>query len=147
MKIYDKSSFGMGLLWLCAFPLFALDVIKGDWLKYMIAISLSAMFFHRAFSKAASEQNHITAKQFKEMALSRYGRRYVIRTNLPWILLLAFFPTALLLRLAFHIWLPMWVYGAFVLSLTLSTFYSIGIINSIKSEIEKNARNDGTGIP
>lgn len=146
MKIYDKSSFLMGTLWLCAFPLLALDIIEGDWLKYIVTITISAMFFYRACSKTVSERNRIIGEHFKKTAISLYGRRYFIKTNLPWIMILVFFPIALTLRFVFYIWLPMWVYLIFVLIFTTSTFYSIVIMNRIKSDIEKRLRNDNTDI-
>lgn len=143
MKIYDSTSFLMGILWLCAIPLFALGIIEGGWLRYTVAISFSAVLFYRAFSKTASERDRIKRAHFKETAISLYGRLYFIKTDLPWILIFVFFPVALTLRLVFHIWLPIWVGVVFVSILTVSTLYSIGIIDRIRSDIEENARKDG----
>lgn len=146
MKIYDKSSFLMGILWLCALPLLALDIIEGGWLKYIVTITISAMFFYRACSKTASERNRIIKEHFKETAISLYGRRFFIKTNLPWIIILVFSPIALTLRFVFYIWLPMWIYLIFMLIFTMSAFYSIGIMNRIKSGIEKRLENDKIDI-
>lgn len=142
MKIYNKSYFFMGLFCLGAIPLFVSDIVPVDWWQYGITIAFSSLFLYRGLSKEGSERDRVFREYFTETALSMYGPLYSIKVNLPWILIFIFFPSALFLRLVFLIWIPTGVALAFVLILAISAIYSIGIINDIKSDIEKNKMND-----
>lgn len=142
MKIYNKSYFFMGLFCLGAIPLFLFDIVHVDWWQYGITIAFSSSFLYRGLSNKGSERDRVFREYFRETALSMYGPLYSVKVNLPWILMLIFFPSALILRLVFLISIPIGGALAFVSILTISVIYSIGIINDIKADIEKNRMND-----
>lgn len=145
MKIYNKSDFIMGVSCLCAIPLFVLHIIDVDWWQYFITIAISLAFIYRGLSEKAGERNRIISENFNATARILYGRFHVIKTNLPWMMALAFFSIAFILRFAFRIWLPIWVHLIFVIGLAASTFYSIGMINSIKADIDQNIIKEDHG--
>lgn len=142
MKIYNKSYFFMGLFCLGAIPFFVFDIIHVDWWQYGITIAISSSFLYRGISQKRSEQDRVFREHFRETALSMYGPFYSAKVNLPWILILIFFPFALILRLVFLIWIPIEVALVFVIILMISAIYSIGIVNDIKSDIAKNRMSD-----
>ncbi len=137
MKIYDKRAFAMGLLCAGSIPLLILDIIPSDPLQWVLSLTITGHFLYMGLSKEESEKEQAVGKYFKETAVSLHGKYYFVKTNLPLILLAAFFVPALLLRWIWDIVLPVWVAVVFVMVLTVSVAYSIGINRQIREHIDQ----------
>lgn len=144
MKIYNKSAFVTGVFCAGSISLFALDILHADWWQWLISIAISVRFFYVGLSEASSERENILNEKYKETAISRYGRFYFIKTNLPWIIIGVFFAVALTLRFVFYIFLPIWIYAMFLIFFTIAVAYSIGINRSIDEYIVTHTNKDNT---
>lgn len=137
MKIHDKSSFIWGLVFLSPLPFFILGLLKADWWQWLLSIGLSAKFLYTGLSKSESRRQRIIAENYQSVSRTLFGKYAEIKTNLPWILTAVFFAFGLLLRFVFDVILPVWIVIAFVVLLTISVFYSIGLNDKITEQIDK----------
>lgn len=137
MKINNKFDFCFGVFGAFMLVLFTLDIIPVEWWQYLIVIVISARFIYHGLSASATKHQQKGNAYFKETAAALFGEHYYFKTNLPWIMLFAFFSLALILRFGFEIWLPVWIHILFVVLLTVAVFYSMGINRKIAEEIEK----------
>ena len=144
MKIYNKSAFVTGVFCAGSIFLFALDILHADWWQWLVSIAISIRFLYMGLSEASSERENILNEKYKETAISLYGRFYFIKTNLPWIIIGAFFAVALTLRFVFYIFLPIWIYAIFLIFFTIAVAYSIGINRSIDEYIITHTNKDNT---
>lgn len=142
MKIYNKSAFVTGVFCACSLPLFALDILHADWWQWLISIAISTKLLHVGLSKTGSERDKIIKYKYKETAINLNGRFYYLKTNLPWIIIGAFFTIALTLRLVFYIFIPIWIYVVFLVFLAISVAYSIGIDRGIYEYIVSHTNED-----
>lgn len=65
----------------------------------------------------------------------------IIKTNLPWIITGSFFVITLFIRFVFDVIIPVWIAVFFVIVLTISVFYSIGIERKIAEYIDKESNS------
>jgi heme exporter protein D len=145
MKIYDKGAFAVGVIFACAIPLFVLNVISATWWQWLFTIALSVLFLYLGLSKSASERTGVINKNYKEVS-SRVGGKYVeIKRNLPLIILVASLADALILRFAFDVYLPIWMYVVFLIALAIAEVYSFVLNREILKQIddqEKERENE-----
>ncbi|TCK89129.1 hypothetical protein EDC19_2544 [Natranaerovirga hydrolytica] len=142
MKIYNKSAFVTGVFCAGLLPLFALDILHADGWQWLISIAISAKLLYVGLSEAGSKREKILKEKYKVTAISLYGRFYFIKTNLPWIILGAFFAISLTLRFVFYIFFPIWIHAMFLIFLTIAVAYSIGIDRSIEEYIVAHTNKD-----
>ena len=64
------------------------------------------------------------------------------KTNLPWFITGGFFTVTLLIRFLFDIVIPVWIAVCFVIVLTISVFYSIGLNREITEYIDKETNSN-----
>ena len=78
------------------------------------------------------------------MSRELFGKYAGVKTNLPWFTLGGFFIVTLLIRFLCGIVIPVWIAVCFVIVLTLSVFYSIGLDRRIQEQIEQetDAKDD-----
>ncbi|WP_125140712.1 hypothetical protein [Clostridium transplantifaecale] len=138
MKIYHKNYFVFGFISLCALPLFALNIIKADWWQWGITLAISAKFLYVGLSKPESEQQSRIEKNYRRVSQELYGKYAVVKTNLPLVILVAFFTITLFIRLVFNIVIPACIVVCFLIVLTVSVFYSIGLDRKIKEHIDND---------
>ena len=65
----------------------------------------------------------------------------IIKTNLPWIITGSFLVITLFIRFVFDVIIPVWIAVFFVIVLTISVFYSIGIERKIAEYIDKESNS------
>ena len=138
MKIYSKSNFVAGLIGLAVLVLYAAGVWEVHMGNWVIAIAFTANCLYTGLTKSRSERMKHLAAHYDETAAALHGKHHALKRNLPWILTLGFFAVALVLRFLFQIWLPVWIYVVFVLGLTVSAFYSIGLHREITEYIDEH---------
>lgn len=66
----------------------------------------------------------------------------IIKTNLPWVITGSFFSITLFVRFVFDVIIPVWIVVCFVIVLTISVFYSIGIERKIAEYIDKESNSN-----
>ena len=66
----------------------------------------------------------------------------IIKTNLPWVITGSFFVITLFIRFVFDVIIPVWIAVCFVIVLTISVFYSIGIERKIVEYIDKESNSN-----
>ncbi|MFA9423237.1 MAG: hypothetical protein ACERLG_06650 [Sedimentibacter sp.] len=142
MKIYNKSAFFAGVFCACLLPLFALDILHADLWQWLISIAISTKLLYVGLSKAGSERDKIIKEKYKETAITLNGRFYYLKTNLPWIIMGAFFIITLTLRLVLYVFLPTWMGVVFLILLAISVAYSIGIDRGIYKYIYSQKNED-----
>ena len=142
MKIYNKSFFAWGIICLCALPLFALDIIKVDWWQWGIVLVFSAKFLYIGLSKTESKRQNNIAKNYRRVSQQLCGKYAAVKTNLPYLITGSFFAATLLINLVFDIVIPFWIFVCFVVILTVSVFYSVGLNREITEHIDKETNSN-----
>lgn len=142
MKVYNKGAFLTGVVCAGALLLFAIDVLHADWWQWLISIAITVRLLYIGLTEEGSRQAKKVEDHYAETAASLHGKHHSLKTNLPWILVIVFYPIALFLRFAFEIYLPIWMHVGFVILLTVAAAYSIGIERSIREYIETNIPED-----
>ena len=127
MKIYSWGALLGGILCL-AIPILLLAHDEPLWQLIVPALT-GVRLLHIALSRKHSEQNRRHGEAW-DRAKAR-DRFFLLKVNLPFLLIAVFFAAALLLRFAFEIFLPNIVYVLFVIALLLCAFYSIGIMREV----------------
>ncbi len=122
--------------------IFALNIISADWWQWIITIAIAGRYLYIGLSESASKKADIIHEHYHETAAKLYGKYYRVKTNLPWILLTAFFGAALFIRLVFDKTTPIGIAAAFCILLTISAAYSISIEQKIKNTIENQFQKD-----
>jgi hypothetical protein len=135
MRIYNRSAFAFGVFCGCALLFFAFDIIQADWWQWLITLAISGRYLYVGLSKTASENANVVRQRHDETAVRLYGKYALVKTNLPIILLAAFFGVALFIRFAFDITTPVSVAVVFCILLTVSVLYSISLERNIKDAI------------
>lgn len=138
MKIYSKSNFIAGLICLGAPVLFAFGVIQADWWQWLISIAITAKFLYTGLTESGSRRAKHLDTHYEKTARMLYGKYHALKTNLPWILTIAFFAAMLLVRFISGEPIPVWVCVVFVLALFVSCGYSIGLQNGITEYIDEH---------
>ena len=138
MKIYSKSNFVAGLIGLVVLVLYAVGVWEAHTGNWAIAIAFTANCLHTGLTKSRSERMKHLAAHYDETARMLHGRHHALKRNLPWILTVACFAAALVLRFLFQIWLPMWVCVIYLVALAVSAVYSIGLHKQITEYIDEH---------
>jgi len=144
MKIYRKYEFVLGLFGLGTMILVYFYQKRPVTIYWLFLIFSTGKCFYESLTEPGSKQAGKRKHYYDEVAKQLHGRNYAIKTNLPWILTLGFFFVALVLRLVFEIWLPSWIYVVFILVLSVSACYSIGICRSITDYIDEQIPEDET---
>ena len=142
MKIYNKSSFFSGLFFLATLVIFMLDIVHADWWQWIICFMACINLLYIALSKDGSRYNDIINQKYKETAVKLYGKYYMVKTNLPIIIIVVFLLLAYLIRVKFDFIIPIWGWFLFIFISTVATAYSIGLDRSIKKYIGDNIKND-----
>ena len=136
MKIYHKGFFLCGILFLLPLPLFALGVMEADLWQWFLSIGLSAKFLFAGLSKREAQRQSNIENNYQRVSRERFGKYAWMKTNLPWLIAGFFFIAALLIRCLFDVVIPVWVAVCFVIALTISVFYSLGLNRDIVEHIE-----------
>jgi len=137
MKVYNRSSFIWGVVFLCALPLSALKIIKVEWWQWIIALAFSAKFLYIGLSKRENERQNKIAKNYRRVSQELFGKHAAIKTNLPLIIAGGFFVVTVFIRVVFDTIIPIWIVACFVILLTASVFYSMGLNHKITEHIDK----------
>ena len=143
MKIYNKKFFIWGIIFFIPLPLFVLGVIEADLLQWFLAVGLSAKFLYAGLSKEESKRQADIRKNYGRVSHQLFGKYAWIKTNLPWIITVAFFTVTLLIRFVLDRIIPVWIVVCFVIALAICVFYSIGLDREITEQIDKE-RNPGS---
>ena len=143
MKIYDRRSFAAGVIFLCAIPCFALGIIETQWWYYVIALAFGAKNLHVALSKSESERQAYIAENYQRVSKQLYGKYPWVKINLPWIVIGCFFTVAFVLKFLFDIVIPLWIWGCFLVALTIAAFYSMGIDREIAAYLDEERNSIG----
>ena len=138
MKIYSKGYFIGGLIGLAVLVLYAVGVWEAHIGNWVIAIAFTAKFLYTGLTESGSGRMKHLAAHYEEAAETLFGKHHALKTNLPWILAGGFFVVAAVLRFGFEIWLPVWIWVVFVLALTGTAFYSIGLHREITEYIDEH---------
>jgi len=147
MKVYNRSSFIWGVAFLCALPLFALKIIKVEWWQWTIVLAFSAKYLYIGLSKRENERQNKIAKNYRRVSRGLFGKYAAIKTNLPLIILGGFLAVTVFIRAVFDTVIPIWIVVCFVILLTASVFYSMGLNHKIAEHIDKETKlTDETNI-
>lgn len=138
MKIYGKHEVVFGIFGICFVILAHFDIISVEWAlwQYVFWLAISITWLSQGLSKTKMEYKKIINDNFKEVATRMYGRFYAVKLSLPWIISGVFLCNAIILTYIVDIWFPDWLGLIYVVSLTISAFYSIGIMTNVNKEIE-----------
>ena len=137
MKIYNVKYFIWGIIFLIPLPLFAFGSIKADWWQWMLSIGISLKYLSVGLSKSENERQEKIEKNYQGVSQKLFGKYVIIKTNLPWVITGSFFSITLFVRFVFDVIIPVWIVVCFVIVLTISVFYSIGIERKIAEYIDK----------
>ena len=143
MKIYNVKYFIWGIIFLIPLPLFAFGSIKADWWQWLLSIGISVKYLSVGLSKSENERQEGIEKNYQGVSQKLFGKYVIIKTNLPWVITGSFFSITLFVRFVFDVIIPVWIVVCFVIVLTISVFYSIGIERKIAEYIdtESNPNN------
>ena len=147
MKIYNKRAFFAGILFACAAVLFLFGLSDVHWWQGLFAIVITVRFLYVGLTEAGNTRAQKQASEREKAAAALCGKHHAYKRNLPLLLVAVFFPTALFLRLVFHIYLPVGIFVVFVLLLAVATAYSIGIERSIEEYIDTHPEDDAPDAP
>ena len=139
MKIYNVKYFIWGIIFLIPLPLFAFGSIKADWWQWLLSIGISVKYLSVGLSKSENERQERIEKNCQGVSQKLFGKYVIIKTNLPWIITGSFFVIALFIRFVFDVIIPVWIAVCFVIVLTISVFYSIGVERKIAEYIDKKS--------
>ena len=142
MKIYNKKYFIWGIIFFIPLPLFVFGVIKAELYQWFLSIGLSAKFLFAGLSKQESERQDNIENNYQSVSQKLFGKYAWIKTNLPWFITGGFFTVTLLIRFLFDIVIPAWIAVCFVIVLTISVFYSIGLNREITEYIDKETNSN-----
>ncbi|MGI5962586.1 MAG: hypothetical protein ACOX7N_02575 [Lawsonibacter sp.] len=142
MKIYNKKYFLWGIFFFIPLPLFVLGVIKADLWQWFLAIGLSAKFLFAGLSEQEAKRQDKIEMNYERVSQKLFGKYAGLKTNLPWLLTGVFFAVTLLIRFLFDLVIPVWVAVCFVLALTISVFYSIGLHREIIKHIDQETSSN-----
>ena len=138
-KIYNVKYFIWGIIFLIPLPLFAFGSIKADWWQWLLSIGISVKYLSVGLSKSENERQERIEKNYQGVSQKLFGKYVIIKTNLPWIITGSFFVIALFIRFVFDVIIPVWIAVCFVIVLTISVFYSIGVERKIAEYIDKKS--------
>ena len=93
-------------------------------------------------SKQESERQDNIENNYQSVSQKLFGKYAWIKTNLPWFITGGFFTVTLLIRFLFDIVIPVWIAVCFVIVLTISVFYSIGLNREITEYIDKETNSN-----
>lgn len=141
MKIYNIKYFIWGIIFLIPLPLFAFGSIKADWWQWLLSIGISVKYLSVGLSKLENERQERIEKNYQGVSQKLFGKYVIIKTNLPWIITGSFFVITLFIRFVFDVIIPVWIAVFFVIVLTISVFYSIGIERKIAEYIDKESNS------
>ena len=141
MKIYNRHSFICGLLFLCALPLFAFDIIEVDWWQWIITIAISGKFLYTGLSESENRRQERIANNYQQVSKQLLGRYAALKVNLPVVILVVFFAIALFVRFVFDCIIPVGIVVVVLLAATVALFYTIGVNRQITEYIENEADN------
>ena len=139
MKIYNKSSFICGLLFLFALPLFALGIIQVDWWQWIVTIAISGKFLYTGLSESENRRQKRIRDNYQRVSKKLLGRYAAIKVNLPILILGVFFAVALIIRFLFDCIIPVGVVVVVLLAATVALFYTIGLNRQITEYIQNEA--------
>ena len=142
MKIYNVKYFIWGIIFLIPLPLFAFGSIKADWWQWMLSIGISLKYLSVGLSKSENERQEKIEKNYQGVSQKLFGKYVIIKTNLPWVITGSFFSITLFVRFVFDVIIPVWIVVCFVIVLTISVFYSIGIERKIAEYIDKESNSN-----
>lgn len=142
MKIYNVKYFIWGIIFLVPLPLFAFGIIKADWWQWLLSIGISVKYLSIGLSKANHERQERIEKNYQTVSQELLGKYAAIKTNLPWVITGGFFAVTLFIRFVFDIIIPVWTAVCFVIALTISAFYSMGLERKITEYIDKETNSN-----
>ena len=142
MKIYNVKYFIWGIIFLIPLPLFAFSSIKADWWQWMLSIGISLKYLSVGLSKSENERQEKIEKNYQGVSQKLFGKYVIIKTNLPWVITGSFFAITLFVRFVFDVIIPVWIVVCFVIVLTISVFYSIGIERKIAEYIDNESNSN-----
>ena len=142
MKIYNVKYFVWGIIFLVPLPLFAFGSIKADWWQWLLSIGISVKYLSVGLSKSENERQEGIEKNYQGVSQKLFGKYVIIKTNLSWVITGSFFVITLFIRFVFDVIIPVWIAVCFVIVLTISVFYSIGIERKIAEYIDKESNSN-----
>lgn len=137
MKIYNRKSFRLGIVFLCVLLLYMLRIVKADPLHWILSIALAVKFLSSGLSKSGNKRQENMEKNYNRVSQELFGKYVGIKTNLPWIIAVGFFAVTLFIRCVFDVTTPVWAAVCFAIVLTISVFYSIGLEAKIKEYMDE----------
>ena len=138
MKIYRKFEFVLGLFGLGTMVLVYFYQKRPVTIYWLFLIFWTGKYFYESLTEPGSKQAGKRNRYYDKVAKQLHGRNYALKTNLQWILTLGFFFVGLVLRFVFELWLPIWIYVVFILLLSVSAFYAVGVQKSIPDYIDEH---------
>ena len=142
MKLYDRNAFLTGVLALCALLVFAFGILEARPGTWILLLVIAGRAFYVALSKEGNRRNQFLTKHYDAAAEALFGRHHRWKTNLPLVVIAVFFVIALLLRFCTNRIFPIWIALIFVITLLLSTAYSVGLHHQIKEYIDSHYTED-----
>ena len=147
MKIYNKGSAVSGIVLFCTFLILAaVGVVEADVRQWVIALAVTGRLLYAGLTKEGSQNAKKVEAHYTQTATTLYGKHHRAKTNLPWIFCISFFAVALVLRFVFDIYLPVGVWVAFAILLTVTVGYSIRVTGSINDYIKNNIPDEEVEI-
>ena len=111
----------------------------------LVAMAAFHWYFCKVFIrwpfKFENERQERIEKNYQGVSQKLFGKYVIIKTNLPWIITGSFFVITLFIRFVFDVIIPVWIAVFFVIVLTISVFYSIGIERKIAEYIDKESNS------
>ena len=108
----------------------------------MLSIGISLKYLSVGLSKSENERQEKIEKNYQGVSQKLFGKYVIIKTNLPWVITGSFFSITLFVRFVFDVIIPVWIVVCFVIVLTISIFYSIGIERKIAEYIDKESNSN-----
>ena len=142
MRIYHKRYFVWGIVFLLPLPFFALGILQAKLWQWVLSIGLSVKYLSAGLCKKEGERQNYIAENYRRVAQARFGKYAGIKTNLPWIVMGGFFIASLLIRGILGWTIPVWIAVCFVILLTISVFYSIGLNQEITQAIDRERQEN-----
>ena len=147
MKIYDKKSFFIGILFLCAIPIVTFGITEGKAALYVLTIGFAAKYLYAGLSERGNVQKNYTDRNYKSVSEELLGKHATLKRWGPLILLGVFLVVSQTLIEVFNYWESVSA-GSVLLVLIISAIviaYSIGVEIKISKEIaarekQKNER-------
>ena len=144
MKIYNRAAFSFGMCCACVLVFSALGIIDAAWWQLGLTAGVAARYLYGALAKAANEHADVIQKRFDETAVRLYGKRALVKIDLPGVLLGVFLCGALLVQIIFDRAAPAWACGVFSVLLVLSAACSLGLEKKVKDAVLSEETQGGT---